>query len=125
MDTLNRLKGFQKPAGSTPQAQQNLQQMEKAVHDNPNNFQAALNLAGAYLQVQQTSRALQVLDRVLNNPNADANALRALLQGYTSIGNAIGLKTCAAKLQALVSSNAANCDAALGLAEAYRDLAQP
>ncbi len=125
IETVNRLKGFQKPSGSTPQAQQNLQQLEKAVHDNPNNFQAALNLAGAYLQVQQTSRALQVLDRVLNNPNADANALRALLQGYTSIGNAIGLKTCAAKLQALVSSNAANFDAALGLAEAYRDLAQP
>ncbi len=39
---------------------------------NPADFQAAFNLAGAYLQMQQTDHAVQVLDGVLNSPQADA-----------------------------------------------------
>ena len=41
--------------------------MEDDVRKNPANFQAAFNLAGAYLQMQQTNRAVQVLDGVLNS----------------------------------------------------------
>ena len=38
---------------------------------NPADFQAAFDLAANYLQMQQTDRAVQVLDGVLNSPQAD------------------------------------------------------
>ena len=97
--------------------------MEQAVQDNPTNFQAAFNLAAAYLQVQQNSRALQVLDRVLNHPQAEANAFRTLLQAYASIGNLDGLQRTVAKLEAQARANPTDFSAALGLAEGYRQRA--
>ena len=96
--------------------------MEKAVQDNPTDFQAAFNLAAAYLQVQQNSQALQVLDRVLNHPQAEANAFRALLQAYASIANLDGLQRTVAKLEAQAHANPADFQAAIGLAEGYQHL---
>ena len=49
-------------------------QLEDEVRKNPADFQAAFNLAGDYLQMQQTDRAVQVLEGVLNSPQADAPA---------------------------------------------------
>jgi len=70
------------------------------VRKNPANFQAAFDLASAYLQMQQTDRALQVLDGVLNYPQADASALRGLVQAYASFGNQPGLQKTVDKLEA-------------------------
>ena len=66
----------------------------------------------AYLQAQQTSQALQVLDRVLNHPQAEANAFRALLQAYASIANLDGLQRTVAKLEARARANPADFSAA-------------
>ena len=99
--------------------------MEDEVRKNPANFQAAFNLAGAYLQMQQTDRAVQVLDGVLNSPQADASAFRGLIQAYTSFGNRAGLQRTVDKLEALVRANPANSQAAIGLAEGYRQLQKP
>ena len=87
--------------------------MEDEVRKNPADFQAAFNLAGAYLQMQQTDRAVQVLDGVLNSPQADASALRGLIQAYSSFGNRSGLQRTVDKLEALVRANPANYQAAL------------
>jgi tetratricopeptide (TPR) repeat protein len=99
-----------------------LAQMEQAVRENPANFQGAFNLAAAYLQLQQNSQALQVLDRVLNHPQAEANALRALLQAYASIGHLDGLQRTVTKLEAQLGANPTDFSAALGLAEGYQHL---
>jgi len=99
-----------------------LAQMEQAVRENPANFQGAFNLAAAYLQLQQNSQALQVLDRVLNHPQAEANALRALLQAYASIGHLDGLQRTVTKLEAQSGANPTDFSAALGLAEGYQHL---
>ena len=109
-------------AGMQPGQQQSLAQMEKTVRDRPNDFQAAFNLAMAYLQIQQTSRGIAVLDGVLNSPKADANALRALVQAYTSITNMTKLQATVDKLEALARANPANFGAAIGAAEGYRHL---
>ncbi|MDB6022673.1 MAG: hypothetical protein JWQ04_2530 [Pedosphaera sp.] len=64
-----------------------LQQMEKEWHDNPTNFQAAFNLAGAYLQSQQKDKGMQILDEVLNSPNVDSSAIVFLAQAYAKFSD--------------------------------------
>ncbi len=51
--------------------QQNLAQLEKAVQENPTNLQSSMNLAMAYMQLQQTGRAVQVLEAIINRPDVD------------------------------------------------------
>jgi thioredoxin-like negative regulator of GroEL len=99
-----------------------LPQREKAIRENPADFQAAFDLAGAYLQLQQPERALVVLDGVLNHTNVDASALRALLQAYASMANTGRLEATVAKLENRFHSNPTNFNAALGLAEGYERL---
>jgi thioredoxin-like negative regulator of GroEL len=118
---VETIKGIKKQE----QARNNFQQLEDEVRKNPTDFQAAFNLAGTYLQAQQTDRALQVLEGVLNSPRADVSAFRGLIQAYTSFGNRAGLQKTVDKLEALARANPANYQAAIGLAEGYRQLQQP
>jgi tetratricopeptide (TPR) repeat protein len=115
---------LKRPAGPHP-TPSTLPQLEKAARDNPTDFQAAFNLAGAYLQLQQTGQALQVLERVLNHPQAKTAAFRALVQAYASFGHLAGLQKAVEKLEALVRADPANSPAAIVLAEAYRHLNKP
>jgi tetratricopeptide (TPR) repeat protein len=94
VDQLKAIKnqmGEMPAPATTPQAQAQakaaLQKMEKDVQDNPTNFQAAFTLASAYLQSQQSDKAIQTLDRVLANPKADAGAVMFLAQAYSQLGN--------------------------------------
>jgi tetratricopeptide (TPR) repeat protein len=124
-DVVKRLKENKQGQANLNPQQLTLAQMEQAVRDHPTDFQAGFNLASAYLQVQQPARALEALDRVLNHPQAQANAFRALLQAYTSLSNSSGLERTVANLEALVRGNPTDFSAALGLAEGYRDLQKP
>jgi tetratricopeptide (TPR) repeat protein len=74
------------------------------------------------LEAQQTPRGLEVLDRVLNHPRAEANAFRALLQAYASIGNLDGVQRTVAKLEAQARANPTDFLASIGLAEGYQQL---
>jgi tetratricopeptide (TPR) repeat protein len=125
MGLINNIQGYKKQSGGIEQARNTLQHMEDEVRKNPANFQAAFDLAGAYLQMAQTDRASQVLDGVLNYPQADASALRGLLQAYSSFGNRPGLQKTVDKLEAQTRANPENFQAALGLAEGYRQLQKP
>ncbi len=100
-------------------------QAEQALQANPNDVQAAFNLAGTYLQMAQTDRALEVLDKVLNNPQVQANALRALVQAYATMGNQPRLQVAADKLLAEFRAHPENFEAGLGYAEACRHLQKP
>jgi thioredoxin-like negative regulator of GroEL len=119
---VDSIKRYKKDTGGIEQFRSRIQQREEEVRKNPGNFQAAFDLAGDYLQVQQPDRALAVLDRVRDHPKADASALRGLLQAYNSFGNTNGLEKTVGKLDALVRADPANFQAALGLAEGYRHL---
>ena len=121
-DVVRDLTEMKKRRGQPNPHELPLAQLEKAVRDNPTNFQAAFNLAAAYLQIQQTGRALEVLDRVLNHPQAEAQAYRALLQAYASIGNTDGLERTVTRLEARVRANPSDFQAAIGLAEGYNQL---
>jgi thioredoxin-like negative regulator of GroEL len=113
----------QRQAGANP-LRQSLEQLEKTAAANPADFQAAFNLAGAYLEAGRTNAALQILDGILNHPTADARAFRALVQAYSSFGNTEGLQRTAEKLRVQATANPADFQAAIGLAEAYQHLQQ-
>jgi thioredoxin-like negative regulator of GroEL len=122
---VDNINSYKKSNGSIEQAQATFAHLEEEVRKNPGNFQAAFDLAGAYLQIQQTNRAAQVLDGVLNSPQTDASSLRGLIQAYTSFNNREGLQKVADKLAVLMRANPANPQAAVGLVEAYRHLQKP
>jgi tetratricopeptide (TPR) repeat protein len=102
------------------QAQGTVSQLEDDSRKNPMDLQKAFNLASVYLSMQQTDRAVQVLDGVLNSPQADVNACRALLQAYTSFGNLSGVQRTVDKLEGNPNLDA---NAILSLAQGYATLA--
>jgi tetratricopeptide (TPR) repeat protein len=104
------------------QPQQSIEQMEQAVREHPDDFQAAFTLAGNYLAMGQTNRALPILERVANNPNINGPALRALVEIYSSINNTAGLEALVAKLRPQVETNKGNVELAVVLSQAYRGL---
>ena len=70
--------------------------------------------------MQQTDRAVQVLNGVLNSPQVDLNALRGLIQAFSSFGNLPGVQRTVDKIEAQTNLDAT---AALSLAQAYAALA--
>jgi len=66
---------------------QALEQLEQSLQNNPTNFQAAFDLAATCLQLQQTNRAVAILDRVLSSPQVNYAALAVLAQAYAQIGD--------------------------------------
>jgi tetratricopeptide (TPR) repeat protein len=102
----------------------NLQQLEREAQAEPNNFQKAFDLASAYLRMQMSDRAIRVLDGVLENPQADAAALRGVMDAYANISRP-KLQASVENLQQKVKANPTNFPAAIGLAEGYRHLQRP
>jgi tetratricopeptide (TPR) repeat protein len=117
---LESVRAYKKQASELGQTQGTLHQMEEAVRKNPADFQAAFNLASAYLAAQQTDRAVTVLNGVLNSPQVDLNALRALIQAFSSFGNLAGVQRAVDKIEAQTNLDAT---AVLSLAQAYAALA--
>jgi tetratricopeptide (TPR) repeat protein len=95
IDQLNKMKSQQ---AQLVQTQSNLQQVEKEVRDNPTNFQATFNLVSAYMQLQQTNRAVQLLDEVLTNPHSDARAVLGVAQAYAHLNMHLKLEATLEKL---------------------------
>ncbi|HEY5914901.1 MAG TPA: DUF2723 domain-containing protein [Verrucomicrobiae bacterium] len=89
---INSLESWKSQRGAAlpmPEAQPtvSLEAMEKSVRDNPSNFQATVELAKIYLQLQQTGRAVQLLDSVVNSSNADGPAVVRAAMVYQDIFN--------------------------------------
>ncbi len=105
-----------------PQAGGALKQLEDAMKASPNDFQAALNLASAYLQTRQTDQGLAVLDGIRQNPRAEPSALRALLQAYGSLADTNRMQLTLDRLEQMTKAEPGTAEAALGLAEGYKQL---
>ncbi|MEK7707117.1 MAG: DUF2723 domain-containing protein, partial [Verrucomicrobiota bacterium] len=72
---VNQLRDTVKRSGEMEKIRNNFQQMEDSVRKNPTNVQAAFDLVSAYLSVQQTNRAVTVLERMVQQPQVDPNAV--------------------------------------------------
>jgi hypothetical protein len=85
INQLARMKGGQAslpPEQAVPTApttqeplQQQIAQLEAMLKENSNNVQAIYQLAMSYGQAQQPEKALALVDRLLNDPNADNTSL--------------------------------------------------
>jgi tetratricopeptide (TPR) repeat protein len=86
-------------SGMAPlQPRTDMQAMEQEVSKNPNNAQAAVQLASVYAQMQQTGRAVQLLDTVLSNPAPAANVMVHAAQLYNQLGDLPKLEVALEKL---------------------------
>ena len=90
---LENIKGYKKQSAETTKPEATLQQMEDSVRNNPTNLQAALDLANAYQQAHQTSRAVEVLDETVSKPGADTSVLVKVAQQYAQMGNPAKLES--------------------------------
>ena len=64
-----------------------LQAMEEEVRKNPGNAQAAVQLASVYAGMQQTGRAIQLLDSAMSNTAVPPNAVVHAAQIYNQLGD--------------------------------------
>jgi tetratricopeptide (TPR) repeat protein len=102
---VKQLRGFKSSPQAAPsnQSEKQLQQMESAPVDaNPTNFQKVLNLAGFYLQTQQTNRVVELFDRVMADPQVTPNEIGVIAQFYAQTGNLAKLEATLEKLAAMV-----------------------
>ncbi len=120
---LHDLRNMKQGNASAPDpTKQNFEQLEKVAAANPADVQAALNLASAYLQNQDTNQALRVLNGILEQPAADARAFRVLVEAYASFGDNEGVQRAGEKLRARFAADPADFQAGVGLADALARL---
>jgi tetratricopeptide (TPR) repeat protein len=117
VDLVNRLQDWR-----TQRTGLNPAKMEQALRQNPDDWQAILNLASEYFQLGQTDTALHTLDRVLGGSNVPTALLRALLPVYTTLSNTVKLEQTVSLLAGQFQSNPSNLQAGVALAEGYAGL---
>jgi tetratricopeptide (TPR) repeat protein len=86
MHLLSDLRTFKNQA-SVMQTRNSLQMLEDEVHKHPTNFQAATELARILFQIQQTDRAVQLLDGVLADPHVTPNAVAQVASTFYQMQN--------------------------------------
>jgi tetratricopeptide (TPR) repeat protein len=84
---VNNLRSARKGQADFDKARASLQQMEDTVRNNPTNFQAALDLAATYFQMQQTDRAMAIFDRLITNSQSNPNVILTIARAYAEMGN--------------------------------------
>ena len=119
---LENLKKIKSDQANIEKARNNLDGMEAQVRANPADVQGAFNLAGAYLQMAQTDRAVLVFDRVLANPKVEPNAVLSIARAYAEMQNYGKLET---TLERLVKVTPTNPEAWYDLAALKANLSKP
>ena len=91
-DLVKNLELYKTQSASINQARADMQRLEDQVRTQPTNFQAILELARLYMQMQQTGRVEQLLDQVMNSTQAPGAALVRVAQAYAQMGNYVKLE---------------------------------
>jgi len=91
-DTLKRLQSFKGNESKLAEAQANIQKLQVAWQQNPSNFQAALDLAGAFFGIGQQTAGVQVLDEILKSPHTTPDAVIAVANYFITSKNFIKLE---------------------------------
>jgi thioredoxin-like negative regulator of GroEL len=84
---VNNLRDAVKRSGEMEKTRASFQHMEDEVRNNPTNFQAAFDLASTYISMQQTGRATAVLERMVNEPRVDPNAVLGAAKAFVQMQN--------------------------------------
>ena len=75
---VERLQAMKRTQGQVEQLKMSIPRLQDEAAASPTNFPKALTLADAYWSVQQTNRAVEVLERLLNEPQVDGATIAAV-----------------------------------------------
>ncbi len=74
-----------KRVGEMEKIRSSFEQMEKEYKTHPTNYQAAFNLASAYMSMQQTNRAMTILENMIQLPQVDPQAVLATAKVFADM----------------------------------------
>jgi tetratricopeptide (TPR) repeat protein len=95
---VNQMKTYKEQQGQFSQSQGKLLQMERQLQTNPGDARLAFDVASAYLQIQNTSAAFAVLDRLAEEPKVEAGTLLSVANVYVQFMEGARLETVLKKL---------------------------
>jgi thioredoxin-like negative regulator of GroEL len=122
LDLPPRLRAWQKQAAANP-SQQRSEQLENELRDNPADFQSAFDLASLKAEMHQTRQALEILDGILNHPQADAGVLPTLALAYSSLYRQLNdTNALEGALDKLLNHPKADRNTAMQIARQYAEL---
>jgi tetratricopeptide (TPR) repeat protein len=84
------------------QVETQVQHMENEARTNSGNLQNLLSLAGIYIQMQQTNRAIELFDRALASPQITSSQAGFIAQEYAKMGNLTKLEGVLQKIVTLM-----------------------
>jgi len=122
VNLLENLKNIKASQAHFEEARKNLQGMEEQVRTNPASLQVAFDLAGTYLNLQQTDRALQVLYGIVNSPYAQGQAVLTAAKIFAEMRDWPRLE---GSLERFVKLEPSNAEAWYDLAALKADLGKP
>jgi Flp pilus assembly protein TadD/phage shock protein PspC (stress-responsive transcriptional regulator) len=82
---VNQIRSMKERQPQLEAAQQGFFRLEEQFRTNPTDAKVGFDLASAYLQRQQTSAALTILDQLVNSPQADANTLLSVASALVQL----------------------------------------
>ena len=98
---VEQLKSIKNQSAERTQATGQLDQMESTARTHPEDIRNLVNLGAACLQMQQTNRALELLDKAIASTNIKYNEAVSVAQCYAQLSNMPRLETALKKLVAL------------------------
>ncbi len=98
---INQLKQFKADNAGRVQAVGQLEAMENVAKTNPANVQNLIMLGGTYMQLQQTNRAVELLDQAINSADIKFQDAAAVANYFAQLGNLAKLEIALKKLVAL------------------------
>ncbi|MGA2279016.1 MAG: DUF2723 domain-containing protein [Verrucomicrobiota bacterium] len=101
-NTVKQLEDIKNQSTNRAQVETQVQHMENEARTNPNNLPNLLSLAGIYIQMQQTNRAIELFDHALANPHITSNEAGFIAQEYAKMGNLTKLEGVLQKIVAIV-----------------------
>jgi tetratricopeptide (TPR) repeat protein len=105
VNLVQQLEGAKNQRFSSDQARSQLTQLQQQYQSNPANASVAFNLFSAYLQLQQTNLAVQILDQLAVHPQSDVNTLLNVAQQYAVLYQAPKLETTLQRLVKMIPNN--------------------
>ena len=107
LSSLESMKNSRQPSQDAYlKARAELQHLQEEVQKNPNDFPAAIELARAYFQMQQTDAANKLLERVVNAPNVDATSVANVARAFYELHNFPQLEVALEKYVKVAPDNA-------------------
>src|ERR1017187_7469814 len=100
-ELINNVKAYKNQPTQRAQAINQIDAMEATARTNPANVQNLVMLGSAYIQMQQTNRAVELFDVALTRPEIKFGDTAAIAQYFAQLGNFAKLETTLKKMVSL------------------------